>query len=75
MKSTRWSLVVSEKIDRALRTYLAQRGLKKGDLSRFVEEAVKDRLFSLTVKQVKDRNAAHRDVDILQSIEEALGRG
>ena len=75
MKSTRWSLVVSEKIDRALRTYLAQRGLKKGDLSRFVEEAVKDRLFFLTVKQVKDRNAAHRDVDILQTIEEALGRG
>ena len=75
MKSTRWSLVVSEDIDCALRTYLAQRGLKKGDLSRFVEEAVKDRLFDLTVKQVKDRNAVHRNVDILKTIEEALGRG
>ena len=75
MKSTRWSLVVSEDIDRALRTYLAQQGLKKGDLSRFVEDAVKDRLFELTVKQVKNRNAVYPTVDILQTIEEALDRG
>ena len=75
MKSTRWSLVVSEEIDRALRTYLAQQGLKKGDLSRFVEDAVKDRLFELTVKQVKNRNAVYSSVDILQTIEEALDRG
>lgn len=73
--NTRWSLVVSEEIDRALRTYLAQHGLKKGDLSRFVEEAVKDRLFGLTVTEVKDRNAGYDSADILETIEEALGRG
>lgn len=72
---TRWSLVVSEDIDRALRTYLAQHGLKKGDLSRFVEEAVKDRLFDLAVTEVKDRNARYDGTAILETIEEALGRG
>ena len=73
--NTRWSVVVSEEIDRALRTYLAQKGLKKGHLSRFVEEAVKDRLFDLTVTEVKDRNAGYESADILETIEEALGRG
>ena len=73
--NTRWSLVVSEDIDRALRTYLAQHGLKKGDLSRFVEEAVKERLFDLAVTEVKDRNAGYDGTDILETIEEALGRG
>ena len=73
--NTRWSLVVSEEIDRALRTYLAQKGLKKGNLSRFVEEAVKDRLFDLTVTEVKHRNAEYESADILAAVEEALGRG
>ena len=73
--NTRWSLVVSEEIDRALRTYLAQHGLRKGDLSRFVEEAVQDRLFDLTVREVKDRNAEYDSADIMETIEEALGQG
>jgi len=39
MSNTRWSVVVPEDTDRALRTYLARKGTKKGDLSRFVDEA------------------------------------
>jgi hypothetical protein len=49
--------------------------LKKGDLSQFVEEAVKQRLFVLTVAQVKERSAKYGNTEILQAIEEALGRG
>ncbi len=75
MNSTRWSLVVSADIDRALRVYLAQQGLKKGDLSQFVEETVKQRLFDLTVAQVKERSAKYGNPGILQAIDEALGRG
>ena len=36
----RWNLKVSRETDLALRTLLATRGGRKGDLSRFVEEAV-----------------------------------
>ena len=36
----RWSLKVSRDTDVALRTLLASRGGRKGDLSRFVEDAV-----------------------------------
>ena len=41
--ATRWNLVVSTAIDTSLRQFLAaQGGGRKGDLSRFVEDAVKD---------------------------------
>jgi hypothetical protein len=43
----RWTLSVSRGTDVALRTWLAQSGLRKGDLSRFVEDAVAERLVRL----------------------------
>lgn len=73
MSSTRWSLVVSEGTDRALRTFLASRGLKKGHLSQFVEDAVRERLFDLTVSEVKERTSGQTDA-VMQAVEEALGR-
>ncbi len=72
MSNTRWSVVVPEDTDRALRTYLARKGTKKGDLSRFVDEAVLSRLFELTVEDVKERNQTYAQEDILEAIEGAL---
>lgn len=39
-------VVVDKQTDISLRTHLAQLGLKKGDLSKFVENAVKRQLFA-----------------------------
>lgn len=72
MSNIRWSLVVPEDTDRALRTYLARTGGRKGDLSRFVDNAVLARLFELTVEDVKERNRAHSQNEIIEAIEEAL---
>jgi len=72
MSNTRWSVVVPEDTDRALRSYLARKGTKKGDLSRFVDEAVLSRLFELTVEDVKERNQECAQEDILEAIEDAL---
>ncbi|MEN8801871.1 MAG: ribbon-helix-helix domain-containing protein [Thiogranum sp.] len=72
MNNTRWSVVVPEDTDRALRSYLARKGTKKGDLSRFVDEAVLSRLFELTVEDVKERNQEHAQEDILEAIQDAL---
>jgi len=72
MSTVRWSIVVPEETDRALRTYLAKRGAKKGDISRFVEEAVKARLFELTVESIKKRNSVHEQDEIMAAIEDAL---
>lgn len=39
-----------------VRTHLALRGAKKGDLSKFVDQAVRQALFRETVETVKARN-------------------
>jgi hypothetical protein len=72
MSNIRWSVVVPEETDRALRTFLARTGGKKGDLSRFVDEAVVTRLFELTVEDVKERNQAYSNDEILKAVDEAL---
>jgi len=66
---TRWNLSVSEKTDRAVRTWLARTGGRKGDLSRFVDDAVRRRLFDLTVREIKDRNARYDQQEILDLID------
>jgi hypothetical protein len=75
MSNVRWSIVVRDDVDKALRAYLGQRGTKKGDLSRFVEEAVQARLFELTVRDLKQRNRDYSQDEILEAIDEALANG
>jgi hypothetical protein len=72
MSNIRWSIVVPEDTDRALRSYLARTGGRKGDISRFVDNAVLARLFELTVEDVKERNRAQSQKEILEAIEDAL---
>lgn len=69
---TRWTLVVSEETDRNLRAYLGQIGAKKGDLSKFVEHAVQERLFNETVEVVKTRNADFDQNELLGIIDQAV---
>lgn len=69
---TRLTIVWSKDTDLALRSYLGARGFKKGALSKFVEDAVKWRLFDQTVTQVR---AAFADVparDLDPMIDEAI---
>jgi hypothetical protein len=71
-EAIRWTVIVSRDTDVAVRTHLAQRGMKKGDLSRFIEDAVRRRVFEQTVADVKAR---YRDVDpatLEEDIENAL---
>jgi hypothetical protein len=54
--AVRWTIKVSRETDLSLRSYLGAQGMKKGDLSRFVEEAVRWRVLDRTVQRLKDRN-------------------
>ncbi len=69
---TRWNLSIPEETDRAVRTFLARNGGKKGDLSRFVDEAVRRRVLELTVSRVKERNAQYDQQDLLDLIDEEV---
>jgi hypothetical protein len=69
---TRWSLVVNDKTDQSLRAFLGQRSAKKGDLSKFIEEAVLDKLFVETVRAVKERNSLQDQDAVMSIIDEAV---
>lgn len=51
--TTRWTVSVSRDTDIAMRSYLAQRGMKKGDLSKFIEDAVKWRVLDQTMAEAR----------------------
>jgi hypothetical protein len=71
--ATRWNLVVSAKTDRSLRQHLAENGGgRKGDLSKFVEEAVRARIFLETARAAKEHNKDVPQEVIESAIEEAL---
>jgi hypothetical protein len=71
--ATRWNLVVSAATDTSLRQFLAsQGGGRKGDLSRFVEDAVKERIYDLTAEAIKKENASCSPEEIESIVEEAL---
>lgn len=68
----RWNLTVSHEIDVALRTLLASRGGRKGDLSRFVEDAVNREVLRQTVAEIHAQNT-HLDSDeVMRIVDEEL---
>lgn len=67
-----WSLDVSKETDSRLRAHLAQEGLHEEDLPKFVEEAVRWKVFEDTVFRVKARNKGVPAEQIEAIIDEAL---
>jgi len=59
LETTRLTITWSKEADHALRTFLGSQGMKKGDLSKFIEEAVRWRIFHQTVREAR---AAFADV-------------
>jgi hypothetical protein len=71
--TTRWNLVVSKETDQSLRQFLASTGGgRKGDLSQFVEEAVKKHIFNSAHRVVLEQNANVPLEEIETAIEESL---
>ena len=70
-ETVQWSLVVSKQTDVCLRSYLAQHGME-GDLSKFVEDAVRWRVLDRTVAEAKAANASVPPEEIEAAIAEAV---
>ena len=68
----RWTVKVSPETDRSLRSYLGQHGMKKGDLSKFIERAVQKEILAQTAAEVKQRNADLTSADLQTLIDEAI---
>ena len=71
-EAVRWNIKVSKETDLTLRTFLGSQGMKKGDLSKFIEEAVRWRVFHRTVQSIKERNADADPEELQRIIDEAV---
>lgn len=70
--TTRLTITWSKEADRALRTFLGSQGMKKGDLSKFIEEAVRWRIFHQTVRDVRAAFADVSPSELQKMIDEAV---
>ena len=70
--TVRWTVKVSPGTDRSLRSYLGQHGMKKGDLSKFIERAVQKEILMQTAAEVKQRNADLTSEQLQALIDEAV---
>ncbi len=70
--TVRWTVSVSRDTDISVRSFLAQRGMKKGDLSKFIEEAVKWRVFDRTLAEVRGKFAGMPPEELESLLDEAV---
>jgi len=71
-EAVRWSLKVSKDTDLSLRTFLGSQGMKKGDLSKFVEDAVNRRVLQCTLQDIRQRNADTDPDEIQRIVDDAV---
>ena len=69
---TRWNLSIPDETDRVVRVFLARTGLKKGDLSRFVSDAVRAEVLRRTALQIHEQNADLSAEEALRLADEAV---
>jgi hypothetical protein len=70
--STRVTITWSKETDLTLRSFLGSQGLKKGALSKFIEEAVRWRVFHQTVRAAHERFADVPEKQLQKEIDEAV---
>lgn len=73
MRTVRWNIAVSPEVDQSVRMFIAaQGGGRKGDLSRFIEDAVRAYLLERAVEQAKTAAASLDEAELNDLIDEAL---
>ena len=71
-QAVRWNIKVSKDTDLTLRTFLGSHGMKKGDLSKFIEDAVRWRVLQRTIQDIRERNADADPDEIQRIVDEAV---
>jgi Ribbon-helix-helix domain len=71
LETTRLTITWSKEADHALRSFLGSQGMKKGDISRFIEEAVRWRIFHQTVREAREAFADVSPDQLQKMIDEA----
>ncbi len=71
-ENTRWTIVIDKQTDIRVRTRLAERGMKKGDLSKFVVDAVNRDLFMQSVAELREGFKDMSPEEIEKLVDEAV---
>jgi hypothetical protein len=73
MTTVRWNIAVSPEVDQSVRMFIAaQGGGRKGDLSRFIEDAVRAYLLERAVDQAKAASSNLSEAELNDLIDEAV---
>jgi hypothetical protein len=73
MDSVRWNIAVSPDTDQSVRMFIAaQGGGRKGDLSRFIEEAVRSYLLDKSAEHAKSASNGMAESQLNDLIDEAV---
>jgi hypothetical protein len=72
VETTRLTITWSKDVDLALRSYLGAQGMKKGDISRFIEEAVRWRILHQTIEQTREALADVAPEELQKMIDQAI---
>ena len=64
--------MISDETDTRLQAFLGSRDAKKGDLSRYVEQAVNRSIFEDAVEAVQERNLRYDPDAMMSDIDEAI---
>ncbi len=71
-ETPRLPITWSKQADHALRSFLGTQGMKKGDISKFIEEAVRWRIFHQTVRQAREAFAGVSPDELQKMIDETV---
>ena len=73
MNAARWNLAISADTDQSVRLFLAsQGGGRKGDLSKFIEKAVRAYIFNTSLDSVKSNTANFSEAELNALSEDAV---
>ena len=71
-ETVRLTIAWSKEADHALRTFLGSKGMKKGDLSKFIEDAVRWRIFHQTVREARAAFGGVSPKELQKMIDESV---
>jgi hypothetical protein len=73
MSPVRWNITVSADTDQSVRMFLASKGSgRRGDLSRFIEEAVRSYIFKRAAEEAKAANQSVSEADLTAIVSKAV---
>ena len=62
----KWNVSIADETDRLVRGFLARRGMKKGDLSAFVEDAVRREMLRRSAHELQENDPKLNDDEAME---------